>query len=170
MPISRKDPRVLSSDGLPTTLNEIILKTGNEWITKLRASLQENDRVSTGRLQSSMISEVTISPTYLQLEIKETPNAEGKYYAQAVDKGRKAGLKPPPVSAMEEFITNRAIKPIGLTATNAESAYKSLAYMLGQAIAKKGIKPTNFISEAVTKEDISKLRKDLAQAIKKGLK
>lgn len=165
MALKRNSAELFTQGLEPESINDVLRIWEQKFIEKLRKSLDDNDRVSTGTLQSSIIGEIKLAPSYAQIKIKAN-----KYW-ENVDEGRAAGKKAPPLSAMLEFIKNRGIKPKNLNKVkNKDLAYKSLAYVLAQGIKKKGIKPTNFVSDAITKQDIADFKKDIAKAFKKGLK
>jgi len=182
MAISRaeKDLRIFDKDFDATSLEDIANIVANEWIVLLRESLAKeratgkpkkpmSNKVATGSLQSSLVPEIKVSPSFLQVEIK------GNSYSKFVDKG-VSGTKikyDTPYSfkgkninqqAVLDFMMNRAIYP------PAGTTREQLAFMIGASLAKKGIKPTNYINEAVGSEQIQELKDKLRKAIIDGLK
>mgnify|MGYP003352699205 FL=1 len=88
-------------------------------------------------------------------------------YWKYVEEGRRRGGKMPPQQAMLNFIRDRGIKvelskaksnkikslkskriKKAVKQISVEKKAKSLAFVLGRSIAKKGIKPTHFLQEA----------------------
>lgn len=93
----------------------------------------------------------------LQSLVKERENSysikiEGNQYGLAVDKGRAPG-RFPNIGDIADWIRNKpvSIRDIrtGKFKSRTDSNIKSLAYVIGRSISQKGIKPTNFISDAI---------------------
>lgn len=181
MPVSKSDVVFFNKDLDIKSLDDLLRVTEQDWIERLRKSLEDNDRVSTGSLQSSIRAEIETSPSYVKFRII------GNKYWEVVDKGRGKGKKMPPLNSMIQFISNRnsTLKPVferikyyqslkldaklRKTPMVDDKAYKSLAFIIGRSISKNGIKPTNFVSEAIGDEQIIKFKKDIKAAFKKGL-
>lgn len=82
-------------------------------------------------------------------------------YWKFIEKGRRAGAKMPPVSAIEKWITVRRILPKPMTLKNGKQvvpSVKSLAYVISRSIAKKGVKARPFMAKSI--EEATKLFKD----------
>ncbi len=85
-------------------------------------------------------------------EGKITFNIEALNYVTTVDKGRKAGQKPPPVRDIAKWIK---AKPIRLREANGkfvsmnDKKINNLAGVISRSIGFYGTAPTNFISEAL---------------------
>lgn len=93
----------------------------------------------------------------LQSLAKERENSysikiEGNQYGLAVDKGRAPG-RFPNIGDIADWIRNKPISirdiRTGKFKTKTDSSINSLAYVIGRSISQKGIKPTNFISDAI---------------------
>lgn len=194
MALKRSEVKIFDGSLIPETIDDVLLTYGNKWIQKLRDSIDKNNRNATESLKSSMVAEPIISPSYFQLRII------GEKYWRFVDKGvngrnnkfgspysfTKLNLKK---GVMLKHIADRGeryypiVSDIANNRKNSKGvkvarkvklsdikARKSLAFLLGRKIASQGIKPTNFVSEAITKQDIADFKKDIAKAFKKGLK
>ena len=98
MALKRNSAELFTQGLEPESINDVLRIWEQKFIEKLRKSLDDNDRVSTGTLQSSIIGEIKLAPSYAQIKIKAN-----KYWKN-VDEGRAAGKKAPPLSAMLEFI------------------------------------------------------------------
>lgn len=172
MPVSKSEAIFYNDKLIPDSIDDVLNIHAQKWIEKLRASLQNNNRVETGSLQSSMIPVVDSSPNYFSITILS--NKYGKFVDKGVS-GTKVKYntpysyktKQPPVTAMKEFIANRGIVP---KEGNTPEAITSLAYLIARSIKSRGLKPTKFVSEAIGKDEITALKKDIRNAIKKGLK
>jgi hypothetical protein len=168
MPISRSKS-FFDKDFDAQSIQDIANVQAQKWIEAMRKELSEKkhksangklyDRVGKGTLQKSLIPIVSVSPSYVSVEI-ETKNVK---YGKVVDKGRNPNSTPPPITSMLEFIKNRGIKP------KDKETYQQLAYKLSKSIGKKGIPATNFVSNSITKKSIEDFKKDLLKGIKKGL-
>ena len=55
-------------------------------------------------------------------------------------------------------MANRGIVP---DEGNTPEAISSLAYLIARSIKSKGLKPTKFVSEAIGKDEIDELKKDI---------
>lgn len=73
-------------------------------------------------------------------------------YWKFIEKGRRAGAKMPPVSAIENWIKVRKILPRPVTLKSGKQrvpTVQQLAYVIARSIAKKGIKPRQFMRESI---------------------
>ena len=70
-------------------------------------------------------------------------------YLINVDKGRRAGAKPPPSRAILPWIKLRGIK--GRNSKGRFITDKSLSFIIARSIGIKGIRPTNVIQKAKDK-------------------
>lgn len=92
-------------------------------------------------------------------EFKVTINLEE--YWKFIEKGRRAGSKMPPVSAIEKWITVRRILPKPITLKSGKQvipSIKSLAFVIARSIGKKGIKARPFMAKSI--DEAAKLFKD----------
>ena len=81
MPISKKDVTFFDRDLIPESIDDVLNVHAEIWKEKLRASLQANNRVATGSLQSSLVAVIDSTPNNLSISILS--NKYGKF----VDKG-----------------------------------------------------------------------------------
>ena len=73
-------------------------------------------------------------------------------YWKFIEKGRRAGAKMPPVSAIENWIKIRKIIPRPVTLKSGKQrvpTVQQLAYVIARSIAKNGIKPRQFMRESI---------------------
>jgi len=172
MPVSKSEAIFYNDKLIPDSIDDVLNVHAQKWIEKLRASLQSNNKVASGSLQSSMIPVVDSSPNYFSLTILS--NKYGKFVDKGVS-GTKVKYntpysyktKQPPVSVIKQFMANRGIVP---DEGNTPEAISSLAYLIARSIKSKGLKPTKFVSEAIGENEINELKKDIRNAIKNGLK
>ena len=101
---------------------------------------------STGELKDSIKSISKEQPS------KISYNIESLAYGLTVDKGRKAGKKPPPVKDIAQWIKAKPVKlrdAKGKFVSMNDKKIKSLAGVIARSIGFYGTAPTNFISEAL---------------------
>lgn len=159
-----------------------ILRGYEQTITDaLVKSLENNDKVASGLLSQSI--EVKTKVFGKSIDLVVYMNKYWKY----VDGGRKKGSKQPPQEAMLKHIAlrgnnkpffyadktndiskfytnNKGLKVARKTPMPLDKARKSLAFLLGRSIKKKGIKPTNFVDEGLGTILVD-LQKDVAEAV-----
>ena len=73
-------------------------------------------------------------------------------YWKFIEKGRRAGAKIPPVSAIENWIKIRKIIPRPVTLKSGKQrvpTVQQLAYVIARSIARKGIAPRPFMRETI---------------------
>lgn len=149
-----------------------ILRGYEQTITDaLVKSLENNDKVASGVLAQSIEVKTKVFGQSITLEVYM--NKYWKY----VDGGRKKGGKQPPQDAMlkhiavrgewhqkkasdiSKFYTNKkGLKVARKNPLPMDKARKSLAFLIGRSIKKKGIKPTNFVDEG-----LAGIQRDLEQ-------
>lgn len=141
-------------------------------------SLEKNDKVARGLLQQSIGVEIKAFATKFTIEVSML-----KYW-QWVDAGRKPGGKQPPMEAMLKHIADRGewqvskVKSIQNTYKNkkglvvrrkkplaADKARRTLAFLIGRKIKKRGLKPTNFIAETLNTNVFIELQRDISEAL-----
>jgi hypothetical protein len=142
-------------------------------IDALADSLEKNDRVAKGGLVQSISINIRSFATNMVMEISMAD------YWKYVDGGRKKGSKMPPIDAMLKHIANRGINYKGIQNTYKnkkgqivkrkkplakEKALRTLAFLIGRGISRKGIKPTNFVDEAFDNNILDNMSKDLSTA------
>ena len=143
-------------------------------IDALADSLEKNDRIAQGLLVQSISINIRSFATNMVMEISMAD------YWKYVDGGRKKGSKMPPINAMLKHIANRGINYKGIQNNYRnkkgqlvkrkkplakEKALRTLAYLIGRSISKKGIKPTNFVDEAFNNNILDNMSRDLSTAL-----
>jgi hypothetical protein len=143
-------------------------------IDAIAESLNKNDKVVQGGLVQSISINIRSFATNMVMEISMAD------YWKFVDGGRKKGAKMPPINAMLKHIANRGINYKGIQNNYRntkgilvkrkkplakEKALRTLAYLIGRSISKKGIKPTNFVDEAFDNDILDNMSKDLSTAL-----
>ena len=143
-------------------------------IDALADSLEKNERVAQAMLRQSISINIRSFATNMVMEISMLD------YWKYVDGGRKKGAKMPPIKAMLKHIANRGINYKGIQNNYRntkgilvkrkkplakEKALRTLAYLIGRSISKKGIKPTNFVDEAFDNNILDNMSKDLSTAL-----
>lgn len=111
-----KDFALKIQDSLEKTLKDIISNANIDKRSRLYRTSKVTSKVT---LRDDIISDYFIQD-----------------YAIYVDRGRRAGAKPPPVSAIYDWMKRKKIK-----------GNLSVAYAISKAIARDGIKPRPFIAQ-----------------------
>lgn len=108
-------------------LKEQLNKIGKDVVADLIKELLAADKKVTGQLINSLRYEVleTIDSVLLNIYSNE--------YFDVVDKGRRAGAKPPPVKAIIPWVEARGIK-------FKNASVESTAFIIAKSIGIKGIK------------------------------
>ena len=140
----------------------------------LSESITKNDKVARGGLIQSISINIRSFATNMVMEISMAD------YWKYVDRGRKKGSKMPPIDAMLKHIANRGINYKGIQNTYKnkkgqlvkrkkplakDKALRTLAFLIGRSISKKGIKPTNFVDEAFDNNILDNMSKELSTAL-----
>lgn len=143
-------------------------------IDALADSLEKNQRVAQAMLRQSISINIRSFATNMVMEISMLD------YWKYVDGGRKKGAKMPPINSMLKHIANRGINYKGIQNNYKnkkgqlikrkkplakEKALRTLAYLIGRSISKKGIKPTNFVDEAFNNNILDNMSRDLSTAL-----
>lgn len=147
---------------------QLLMDYEEKLINAIHASLEKHDRVARGQLWQSVKAETKIYGQAIVLEVSMLE------YWKYVEEGRRKGAKAPPLDAMLNFIRDRGIKvrdkKVKKSKQSLESKRKGLAFVLGRAIKKKGIKPTHFLAEVVEGNIVSQLEKDLIESVGRDIK
>jgi uncharacterized short protein YbdD (DUF466 family) len=157
---------------------QVLKEFEQHFINAIQKSIDENDRHARGGLWQSVKAQTKI---YGQSVVMEVSMAD---YWKYVENGRRKGAKAPPQDAMLNFIRDRGIKVelsalrkkkiSGVKSKKIKKAYKqmsvqqkakSLAFVLGQSIKRKGIKPTHFLAEALDGGVVEDFKKELFSAL-----
>ena len=88
-----------------------------------------------------------------------------------LEKGRRAGAKIPPVSAIEQWIKVRKILPRPVTLKSGKQrvpTVQQLAYVIARSIAKNGIRPRPFMRESIN-QTIEDFTSKLSAAIREDV-
>lgn len=120
-------------------LKKAMDKYGKEYIKELTKQLLLADKKATGKLVNTLSYEVLETTNGLVLNIKAAA------YLKYVDGGRKAGSKPPPVTAIKKWVAAKRIK---FTSGKKKLTQMETAFIVARSIGKKGIKPTNVLKKA----------------------
>ena len=141
-------------------LKKAVNKLGDEFVMELINQLLIADKAASGKLIKSLDYEVIELLDNLMIRLHSEP------YLINVDKGRRAGAKPPPSSAILPWIKLRSIR--GRDSKGRFITDKSLSFIIARSIGIKGIRPTNVIQKA--KENIIKKKTEiLAKAATKDV-
>ena len=92
-------------------------------------------------------------------------------YWKFIEKGRRAGAKMPPVSAIENWIKVRKIipRPVALKSGRQRvPTVQQLAYVIARSIAKKGIAPRPFMRESI-EETMKDFQSKLSAAVREDV-
>lgn len=176
------------------TPREVLEAFENRFITAFQDSLERHNRLASGVLWQSIKAETKIFGQSVVLEISMdeywkfvnegvngTQNKVGSPFSF-----KKKNLK---TGAMLKHIANRGeyLNPIAVDIANyrkdskglkvkrnkplpIDKARKSLAFLLGRNISKKGIKPTHFADEVVSGELRLEFQKELSMAVGRNIK
>ena len=131
----------------------------------LADSLEKNDRIAQGLLVQSISINIRSFATNMVMEISMAD------YWKYVDGGRKKGSKMPPINGINyKGIQNNYRNTKGILVKRKkplakEKALRTLAYLIGRSISKKGIKPTNFVDEAFDNNILDNMSRDLSTAL-----
>ena len=132
-------------------IHDTLSKRGSTLIVRIRQDLRSAGKSATGELIEQTKGEAKTSGNVVLFEGK-APD-----YYEFVDKGRRAGAKPPPIAPIRAWIKQK-----GLDLN---------AFAVAISIGKKGIKPTNIYTKNV--EDFINgldLGKDLVPEITNNIK
>ena len=160
-----------------------------KFIDALQDSLVKHDRFAKGTLFQAINARVKVFGQSINLEITLTNYGEIDEYWKVVDKGRRAGAKRPPQSAMLKHIADRGnrLNPIAISISKSyknskgiiktrkkplpmDKARKTLAFLIARNIGKKGLQPTNFASEVMHGNLIDLFREDIKKAVGRDIK
>lgn len=157
---------------------QVLKEFEQEFIHAIQQSIDNNDRHARGGLWQSVKAQTKIYGQAVVMEISMLD------YWKYVEEGRRRGGKMPPQQAMLNFIRDRGIKvelsklkkakikslkskriKKAVKQISVEKKAKSLAFVLGRSIAKKGIKPTHFLQEALDSGVVDDFKRELLKAV-----
>ena len=145
-------------------------------------SLHDVDRIARGGLAQSIRVETKVYGQRVALEVSMLE------YWEFVEEGRRKGAKQPPQQAMLDFIRDRGLKvelsnkstkkikslknktvKKGLKQVSRDKKLKSLAFLIGRSISRKGIAPTHFASKVLNKSLVDEIKADLRESVGRSI-
>ena len=143
-----------------TEVAQAVRTIGGLVANRLVDGLQQSEQSASGNLEESIDPQFTFLPEMMTIDVLMAK------YANELDRGRKAGTRPP-ISAIEKWLTypnvrdrinlrDRSFKPKEL---------KSLAWAIAKGIEKNGTRGNNFIKNVVND---TRLWDDAAVALAEG--
>ena len=123
---------------------------GTEIIADIISRLRKMNAFSSGKLEASLNYKVQAAISELKLEVY------AEKYAEAVDTGRRAGLKPPPIKEILAWVKLKNIP-------------EGAAYPIQKSIGKYGITPRPYLKQVVAKAVTSENLKKVENAWKQDL-
>jgi len=121
---------------------------GRKGVRDTQKALIKNDKVASGGTYNS----VNFKTRFTLNRSSATIFANEAF--KFIDSGRKAGSKQPPPKVIEDWIVE-----IGLRFTQKNGKpmpLKTMAFIIGRAIARDGIKPTGIIDKVFNKKSFQK--------------
>jgi len=171
------------------TTEDVLIAWAGQFIRQAQANLDRADAVSSGELASSMKFDLVIAATKYRLDISmadyydfvnkgvrgiesaaKAPGSPYQFRKRSVSKAfldaltkwvRREGLKSRiiPEAAVTERVYKRKAKVLGV-----QDKERSLAYLIGRSIKRKGVRRTGFLDDAYAKL-YPQLGEDLAKAL-----
>ena len=129
-------------------LTALLNKYSHEQIIDLYQLLKQDRKNATYKLLQSLDWQLSLDVAKLKYEI----NFTGIEYLKFVRDGRRPGAKPPPTSAIEDYLRAKSI-PI------------KFAVPVKKKIAEKGIKPYDFVQMQFTDDNIEKLGEQISAVL-----
>jgi hypothetical protein len=109
-------------------------------IVSFATTLRNFKKIATQKTYKSMRTQITKGAYITNIDLY----AEKSLYF--IQKGRRAGAKPPPISPIEEWIKAKKIQFQDKRGRNLST--KSMAFIISRSIGIKGIKPTPLVEKA----------------------
>lgn len=136
-------------------------------LAKIEIGAKRKARRSNGKIYYKRIDNTGTLRKSLRGEVKAMPNSFEadilmEEYGEWVDKGRKRGKGVPPQD-LRKWVKQKPIKPrdaAGSFVKVTDARINSIAYLINRKIKKKGIEPTNFLTDPFDRKF-----KDLPQEI-----
>lgn len=172
------------AEGKLVSVGTVLQKHMQMLIGAIKKNLQDDNSIASRRLlQSVRFTPIKILGSKFEVELLMED------YWRYVEHGRKSG-KMPPIDAIMKWTVEKGIpiQPISnlrkrkigaLKNRTVKKAFKQVskdamrrqrAFLIARAIAKKGIKPTLFLSKAVNDDFKSKLEADIREQTGKEIK
>lgn len=127
-------------------------------------------RVSSGKLKDSLTYSITKGQR--TTNVKFGASGSASKYANVIEQGRRPNSKPPPTSAIMDWMKQKPIRlrgPKGGFVKSTESEMRKVAYLIARSIGVHGIEGIHYFQEAV--EDVMKERgEELAVALAEQLR
>ncbi|MFM7088522.1 MAG: hypothetical protein ACKOW9_03245 [Candidatus Paceibacterota bacterium] len=124
---------------------------GDDILLDIISRLRKMNAFASGKLEASFNYKVQVAISELKLLIY------AEQYAEAIDTGRRAGLTPPPIKPILEWVKLKNIP-------------EGLAYPIQKSIGKYGITPRPYIRQVINKAITTDSLKNLENAWKADLK
>lgn len=178
---SRSKPAVAP----PNSLQSLFERYGNIFVEKTKsnlvAGLKQNNPSSDptiGTLYPSIAFDVEIVGSIFRFTIQMED------YWQNVNDGRSHGSIPPPIKPIITWLqkkptvansfnlTRKKLKDVRVTTFKGLSVKVptlSAAFAISKSIGKNGIAPTNFFTDVITPDVVTKLKKDISTIIGKSI-
>lgn len=118
---------------LKNAIVEVLTQFGEEEVQRIKKALKDKDAIASGKLYNSIDFVIKENNLEITLEIV------AEDYLKWVDEGRRPG-KFPPIRKIQKWISDKRIQPKG------GISQKSLGFLIGRKIAKKGIKPKKILN------------------------
>lgn len=110
---------------LRNALQTVLTEFGEEEVLRIKKALLDKDIIASGKLYKSIGFTIKQGDFEIGLEIN------GEDYLKWVDEGRRPG-RFPPINKIQQWVRQKGIRPVGISE-------KSLVYLIGRKIQKKGI-------------------------------
>lgn len=166
--------------GQKISLGTVLKGRAEGLIEVLKKNLRQNDSIASRKLIQSIAPRISIFGNVFTMEILMED------YWRYVDEGRKPG-KQPPIEPIMKWISQKGIplSPIsktrnkkirslknrtvrkGFRQRSKTSLARSLAFLIARKIGRKGIQPTNFLTDEI-QPWINGLRQDLITVLKRN--
>jgi len=139
----------------------VLRGTKNFMVRELKGILREKNKVASGKTLKSIKGIARFSFSKSSVEIA------GDEALIFIDRGRKKGGKQPPIQSLLDWIRARGIK--GKDRAGRFISDNSLAFLIGRAIVRRGIKPAKIL-DLFQKRSIQQLTRQLDKAVQKDLR
>lgn len=169
----------------PNSIQALFERYGNVFVEKTKSNLvsrlKQNNPGSdptAGLLYPSIAFDVEIVGSIFRFTIQMED------YWQNVNDGRKPGSIPPPIKPIIQWLqhkptvansfklTRKKLKDVKVSTfqgLSVKTPLLSAAFAISKSIGKKGIAPTNFFTDVITPEVVTKLKKDISSIIGKAI-
>lgn len=142
-------------------LTQVLYDFANYFIFLARENLKKNNSNATYTLDDTMEPVVEVEAYNFKVSVKIQD------YWEYVEKGRKAGLKRPPIKAIMKWVLVKPVKPVvgkGKRKSNKPPTVTQLSFAIANSIKKNGIPARPFFRPA-KKEAIAYYKEKIEEAI-----